>query len=313
MKTALISADEPGQVPQIHLDAIRSIGMELVCRNCTTREELIELAADADILWMFGVCKPLTAEVLDQLPKCRAIFRSGSGVDALPWQRATEKGIAICNSPESIAEAVAEHAAALLLALAKKIQLHSRAIPAGGWLAASEETTSRHLSGRTLGLVGYGRIARFVETMLSGFRLKIIHHDPLSPASVPLDELLQTADFISLHCPLTDDTRHMIGKKQFQQMKRDALLINTSRGAVVDESALVDALNQGIIAGAALDVTEKEPLEKDSLLRGMANVIITSHIAAFTDDFNKNFWECSVNKLKELMKGDFKNVSINLK
>lgn len=140
MKTALISADEPGQVPQIHLDTIRSIGMELVCRNCTTREELIELAADADILWMFGVCKPLTAEVLDQLPKCRAIFRSGSGVDALPWQRATEKGIAICNSPESIAEAVAEHAAALLLALAKKSSCTAAPfLPAAGWRPAKRQ------------------------------------------------------------------------------------------------------------------------------------------------------------------------------
>lgn len=312
MKTALISAHEPGQVPQNYLDAIRSAGMELVCGNCTTREELIKLAADADILWMFGVCKPLTAEVLDQLPKCRAIFRSGSGVDELPWQRATEKKIAICNSPESIAEAVAEHAATLLLALAKKIQLHDRAISSGSWLPVSEGT-SHHLSGRTLGLVGYGRIARLVETMLSGFRLKAIHHDPFSPASVPLDELLQKADFISLHCPLTDATRHLISTQQFQRMKRDALLINTSRGAVIDESALIEALNQAMIAGAALDVTEKEPLESDSPLRNMKNVIITSHIAAFTNDFNKNFWECSVNKLKELLKGDFKNVSLNLK
>lgn len=311
MKTALISANEPGHVPQMYLEAIRATGMELVCRNCTTREDLIDLARDADILWMFGVCKPLTAEVLNQLPKCRAIFRSGSGVDELPWQCATEKNIAICNSPESIAEAVAEHAAALLLALAKKIQLHDRAITSGGWLPVSEGT-SWHLNGRTLGLVGYGRIARHVETMLSGFQLKSIHHDPFSPHSVPLDELLQKADFISLHCPLTNATRHLIAEKQFQQMKKNALLVNTSRGAVIKETALIDALEKGLIAGAALDVTETEPLESGSPLRKLPNVIITSHIAAFTNDFDKNFWQCSVEKLKELLKGDFKGNSLNL-
>lgn len=312
MKTALITADEPGHVPQIYLDAIRAAGMELVCRNCNSREELLDLARDADILWMFGVCKPLTPEVLDFLPKCRAIFRSGSGVDALPCQRATEKGIAICNSPESIAEAVAEHAAALLLSAAKKIPRHDRAVSSGGWLGV-EEGTSFHLRGRTLGLVGYGRIARLLEAMLAGFHMKTIHYDPFTPDSVPLEELLQQADFISLHCPLTEETRHLIGKKQFQLMKKNALLVNTSRGAVVNEPDLIAALSQGLIAGAALDVTENEPLEADNPLRTLPNALVTSHMAAFTDDFNKNFWECSVNKLKALQKGDFKSVSLNLK
>ncbi len=312
MKTALISANEPGHVPQQYLDAIRESGMELVCRKCESSEELVELAHDAEILWMFGVCPALTAEVLDHLPRCRAIFRSGSGVDALPWQKATERNIAICNSPESIAEAVAEHTAALLLALAKKIHLHDRAITAGGWLSEAQGG-AHHLSGRTMGLVGYGRIARYVESMLSGFRLRSIHHDPYSADSMPLDELLQKADFISLHCPLTEETRHMIAAEQFQLMKNRALLINTARGSIINEKDLVEALQNGLIAGAALDVTEIEPLEKESPLRKMHNVIVTSHIAAFTEDFNKNFWECSVNKLKELLKGDFKGLSLNLK
>ncbi len=311
MKTALISANEPGAVPQKYLDEVRLSGMELVCRKCESAEELIALAADAEILWLFGACPALTAEVLDHLPRCRAIFRSGSGVDALPWQRATEKNIAICNSPESIAEAVAEHTAALLLALAKKIQLHDRAIRDGGWLSETAGT-SHHLSGRTLGLVGYGRIARYVESMLSGFRLQSIHHDPFSPDSVPLAELLQKADFVSLHCPLSDETRHLIAAEQFRLMKKNALLINTARGPVINEKDLIAALQNGDIAGAALDVTEIEPLEKESQLRKMPNVIVTSHIAAFTEDFNKNFWQCSVNKLKEMLKGDFKQISLNL-
>lgn len=312
MKTALISADEPGQVPQTCLNAIRAGGMELACRKCSTREELIAIAADADILWMFGTCKALTAEVLDDLPRCRAIFRSGSGVDALPWQRATELNIAICNTPESIAEAVAEHAVALLLALAKKIHLHDRAITSGGWLGVAEGT-SQHLSGRTLGFIGYGRIARHVESMLAGFRLKTLHYDPFSAASIPMDELLQKADFISLHCPLSKETHHLFSETQFQRMKKRALLVNTSRGAIIKEMALIDALNNGEIAGAALDVTEMEPLPADSPLRQMPNVLITSHMAAFTGDFSKNFWDCSVKKLKQLQQGDFKSASLNLK
>lgn len=112
-----------------------------------------------------------------------------------------------------------------------------------------------HLTGRTLGLVGYGRIARHVETMVSGFRMNVIHFDPFSKDSVPLDELLANSDFVSLHCPLTENTRHMIGMRELKLMKRNAVLVNTSRGAVVNEKALIEALKNGIIGGAALDVT----------------------------------------------------------
>ena len=165
-----------------------------------------------------------------------------------------------------------------------------------------------YISGRTLGLVGYGRIARNVEKMVSGFRMRVIHYDPFSPRSVPLDDLLAQSDYVSLHCPLTDETRHLIDARRLALMKPNALLVNTSRGRVIDEAALIQALKDGKIGGAALDVLCEEPPAKDHPLFGMDNVILTPHIAAFSADFKKNFWSCSAEKIiafaESLKKGE---------
>ncbi len=298
MKTAMISVDETG-LPKGIAAQIREAGVELVCRKCRNADELAAFAGDADVLWMFGANLAVTPEVLDRLPKCRVLFRSGSGVDALPLKRAAELGIRVCNTPESIAESVAEHAVALLFSLIRVIPRLDREVRRGIWHSGCQDTRW-HISGRTLGLVGYGRIARDVERMVSGFRMKVIFHDPFCPGSTDLDTLLKESDYISLHCPLTEQTRHRIGAREFGLMKPDALLVNTSRGPVVDEKALIDALKSGRLGGAALDVTDPEPPEKDNPLLTMENVIITPHVAAFSADFEKNFWQCSVNKIKEL-------------
>ncbi len=298
MKTAMITAEESG-IPAETLSAIREAGIEISCRKCMTEEELVSFAADADVLWMFGPNLALTSEALARLPKCKALFRSGSGVDALPLAKAAELGISVHNTPESIAESVAEHAVSLLFAMAHTVVEGDRNARRGKWFDGLN-FTRWHLTGRTLGLVGYGRIARHVERMVAGFRMKVIHFDPFVPDSTPLRELLAASDFVSLHCPLTPETRHLIGEAEFRLMKRNAILVNTSRGPVVDEKALIDALKNGIIGGAALDVTDPEPPEKDNPLLQMENVIVTPHIAAFSADFQKNFWRCSVEKLKSL-------------
>ena len=313
MRTALVTAGEDGDnyVPLSTLAEIREMGMELVCKKCKTEEDVLETAKDAEIIWFFGQCPALTPAVMDKLPKLKAIFRSGSGVDAI-HPHATDLGIAICNTPESISEAVAEQAVALLFALSKHIQYHSRVIREGEWTPKGV-INSFHLTGRTLGLVGYGRIARRVEEMVAGFNMKVIHSDPFAENSVPLETVLKESDFISLHCPLTDETKHSINEEAFRMMKKTALLVNTSRGPVVDEKAMIKALQEGWIAGAALDVMDQEPIEEDNPLRKMDNVILTPHIAAFTTDFTKNFWAYSVKKLAALMKGDFKKESVNLR
>jgi len=314
MKVAMITLDEDG-IPSHVLEEIRSADVEIVCKKCGTTEESVAFSANADVIWIFGPNPGIDAGALELLPHCRALFRSGSGVDQLPVSRATELGIAICNTPESIAESVAEHAAALLLALVRQVPQLDRDVRAQGTKAWTPSGTPRlrwHLSGRTLGLVGHGRIAQLLEKMMSGFNVDVIHCDPLSPASLPLEEVLRRADFLSLHCPLTPATRKLINAERLALMKPGALLVNTSRGDVIDETALVEALRGGTLGGAALDVTCAEPLNPDSPLLVLDNVIITPHMAAFSGDFEKNFWAASVKKIMALSTGNYAENSINL-
>ncbi|MGI6100104.1 MAG: NAD(P)-dependent oxidoreductase, partial [Kiritimatiellia bacterium] len=196
-------------------------------------------------------------------------------------------------------ESVAEHAVALILALVRQVTVQDRRVREGKW-AGSEELQRWHLSRRCLGLVGYGNIARRVEHMLQGFELRVLHHDPFSPQSTPLPQLLQEADVVSLHCPLTNETRHLIGAAELALMKPGALLVNTARGPVVDEAALVKALRKGHLGGAALDVLDQEPPPPDHPLLALDNVILSPHIAAFSADFERNFWQASIDKLVSL-------------
>ncbi len=298
MKTAMITAEANELRPET-IQGIRDAGIELICKKCMTEAELIDFAADADVLWMFGPNLALTADALEKLPECKAIFRSGSGIDALPCAKAVELGIAVCNTPDSISECVAEHAVSLLFALIRQIPQLDREVRSGIW-DSSATKLKWHISGRTLGLIGYGRIARNVEQMVSGFRMNVIHYDPFAADSVSLEELIKTSDYISVHCPLTADTHHLLSAKEFAMMKKNALLVNTSRGPVIDEPALIEALKNHVIGGAALDVTDPEPPEKDSALYELDNLILSPHIAAFSADFDKNFWAYSVEKLKRL-------------
>ena len=295
MKVVLISGGEDA-VPAEYLQQIRDAGIELACRKCEGEAAVLEFSKDADLIWMFGPNRGLTGAVLRQLPHCKAIFRSGSGLDALPCAEAKELGIDVLNTPESIAESVAEHAVSLLFALIRQIPQYDARVRKGfNW--GETPGLNWHISGRTLGLVGYGRIARNVEAMVQGFRMRVIHYDPFLKDSLPLAEVLKQADYVSLHCPLTDETRHLINAETLRLMKPNALLVNTSRGPVVDEDALVDALKNGRLGGAALDVMCDEPPPLDHPLFGCENVIITPHVAAFSADFTKNFWSCSARKI----------------
>lgn len=291
----MISRNEAGfpfDIPR----RLRNEGVEIACRRCETRKELTEFAADADLIWLFGANVCLDAEALEGLPRCRGLFRSGSGMDALPCDAAQKRGIRLYNTPDSISESVAEHAVALLFSAARNIPEFDRQVREGKW-DSSDSQTHWHLTGRTLALIGYGRIARTVEKMVAGFSMHVIHFDPFAEGSVSLEDALRQADFVSLHCPLTPGTRHLIDASRLALMKPGALLVNTSRGAVIDEQALYEALSSGRLGGAALDVTEEEPLPADSPLRTLRNVILTPHCAAFSADFSKNFFEFSYRKI----------------
>ena len=299
MKVCLISGGE-NSVPAEYLQQIRDANITLECKKCNSEKEVELFSQDADLVWFFGPNPGLTGEVLSRLPKCKAIFRSGSGLDSLPVETAEKLGVKVLNTPESISECVAEHTVALLLAFARRLIHYDRSVRNGNW----EEPNGMnwHISGRTLGLVGYGRIARTVEKMLSGFGVKTIHYDPFTENSTDLDELLAVSDFVSLHCPLTAETRNLINAERLKLMKKNAILINTSRGGVVDENALIEALQNNTIGGAALDVLCEEPPAEDHPLFKLDNVIITPHIAAFSADFEKNFWSSSAGKIIDTIK-----------
>ena len=268
-------------------------------KRCETPEALLETFPDAEVLWMFGPNLCLKPEALDHMPNVKALMRSGSGLDALPVDWAKAHGVDVYNTPESIAECVAEHAVALLFSYARQIpQYNARAKAGYEW--GKVEGMDWHLSGRTLGLIGYGCIARLVEKMVSGFGMKVIHHDPFQSDSVDLDELLAVSDFVSVHCPLTPDTKGLINAHRLSLMKKNAILVNTSRGPVVDENALADALDAGTIGGAAIDVMCEEPPDVNSRLLQHPKCIVTPHVAAFSCDFEKNFFSHSVEKLRKI-------------
>ena len=305
-KVALVGF-ERHSVPEWVRRELADAGIEFVAHECRSEQEFEEYGGDADLVWVFGG-KRVKAEVLRLFPRCGAIIRSGSGTDNIPVAAATERGIIVANTPEAVADSVSNHAIGLLLAVVHRIAIQDRAVRQGRWEQQRDEHRW-HLRGQTLGLVGFGYIGRLVARKLNAFEMKILAFDPLvsaeemaevsvEPAS--FEDVLSRSDFLSIHCPLTPKTRRLIGEPQFRLMKPEAVLINTSRGPVIDEKALVAALREGQIAAAGLDVTEQEPTPPDNPLLKLDNVVITPHIAGYTDQFAENFWRHSLKAVHAL-------------
>lgn len=297
-KIALVTNGEE-RLPAGTADRIREFA-DFRAKKCASPDDLLASFGDAEILWGFGPdVSCMAPRVLEKMPALKALFRSGSGIDALPCEWARAHGIGIYNTPESIAECVAEHAVSLLFSFIRQIpQYNARAKAGYPW--GKVEGMDWHISHRTLGLIGYGNIARRVEKMVSGFDMKVIHYDPFVPGSLPLETVLREADYVSVHCPLVPETEKLINAERLAMMKPNALLVNTSRGGVVDEDALADALDRGVIAGAALDVMAQEPPDVHSRLLQHPKCIVTPHVAAFSCDFEKNFFDYSVKKLRQI-------------
>ncbi len=266
---------------------------ELISGRCSSEDELIEIAKDADIILGGGYL--FTRRVIEHLPKCRAIITYSVGFDGIDIGAATENGIMVINNPASewCIEEVSNHAIALLLAAAKNITSLNNMLKRGEWGRSRNDllTDLPPIHGQTLGLVGCGAIARMVAKKALCFGMSLIGYDPLlsqalfkeySITPVDLDQLIEQSDFISMHAPLNEQTRHMIGEAEFRKMKPEAIFINTGRGGLVDEKALVKALKEKWIAGAGLDVYEKEPVEQDNPLFTLENAIVTPHSASFS-------------------------------
>ena len=262
-----------------------------------TRAELIEHTADAEGLLSL-LTETIDAGLIAQAPRLRAISNYAVGTDNVDLAAATERGIPVGNTPDVLTEATADLAFALLLAAARKIPEAARAARAGEWLTWEP---ARHLGqsvhGATLGIVGLGRIGRAVARRARGFEMEVIATAGSKTPGLSLDALLERSDFVSLHCPLTPATHHLIDADALRAMRTTAMLVNTARGAIVDQAALLRALRDGAIAGAALDVTDPEPLASDDPLLAAPNLIVTPHIGSATTAAREQMAELAVENL----------------
>ncbi len=263
--------------------------------NLTTPEQLIEHCHDADALLVPGA--HFTREVIDHLEHCRALVRYGVGYDTIDVPAASDHNLVVVNIPDFCLPEVANHALALMLDCAKKITRQDKWIRTGAWVDGGSSrapflSPMGPIHGETVGLVGFGQIAREFHRRLVPLDVHVIASDPYVPAEraaalgvemVSLEDVMRQSDYISIHTPLLPDTHHMINAAMIALMKPTAYLINTSRGPVVDEAALIAALQDGKIAGAGLDVFEVEPLPKDSPLMAMENVVLVPHTASYAD------------------------------
>jgi len=251
-------------------------------------EDIVAVAKDADAVLV--TYAKLTRDVLMQLTRCRAIGRFGLGVDNIDLPTAKEKGIAVNYVPDYCIREVSDHAMALLLALIRKIPLSNKLVQSGRWEMPAV-VPIRRIEGTVLGLIGFGHIPRLVAPKAQAFGMKVIAYDPFakpdafkaaSVESVDLDTLLKTSDYVSVHAPLLQATRGMLNAAAFGKMKKGTYIVNTARGPLIDEPALVAALDSGQVGGAGLDVVAAEPLAKDSPLLDRDNVIISPHTAFYS-------------------------------
>jgi D-3-phosphoglycerate dehydrogenase len=270
---------------------LAEIGAELVVNDYINEGEAIAGLAGADgvLVNMF----PMTRKVIEALGRCRVLSRYGVGFDNVDVAAATAKGIWVARVPDYSIEDVSDQALALLLGCVRGVAYKDRGVRAGRW-NMHKEVQTRRITGRTLGLVGYGAIARCLHRKTAGFGLaRVLAYDPYVDAAairkagaepVDLDTLLRDSDYVSVHVPLGPETRGMIGERQLGLMKPVAILVNTSRGPVVDERALVTALAAQRIAGAGLDVFETEPLDAVSPLRTLENVVLSDHAGWYSEE-----------------------------
>jgi phosphoglycerate dehydrogenase-like enzyme len=279
------------------VDVLKNAGFELFYHGSPKQlnEEQL-LAALPGVSASLAGSEPYTARVLAAHPQLRVIARAGVGYDAVDVDAATRAGVAVCIVPGTNQGAVAEHTFALMLALTKDVVAQHLGVKAGGWPRGA----TLPLRSRTLGLAGLGRIGKAVATRALAFEMRVLAYDPFPDAAwaaahgvplVPMDQLLEESDFVSLHMPAMAETAHLIDAKALARMKPTAFLINTSRGAVVDEAALYAALKEKRIAGAGLDVFEQEPPGPTPLL-GLDNVVLTPH-AAGVDLKSRDDMACS--------------------
>jgi glyoxylate reductase len=262
---------------------------------------------------------PFTSELLDRCPRLRVISKVGVGYDNIDVAAATARNILVCNTPGVLSGAVADHTFALLLALTRRLRENETHVRTGAW-KTGPGLLGHDVRGKTMGIVGLGDIGRTVAKTARGFEMNVIYYKrtrDLEAESSGLaafrdrDDVFREADVVSVHCALTPDSRRSIGEREFSLMKPSSYFVNLSRGAVVDQPALVRALQSGRIAGAALDVTDPEPLEPTDLLCALTNVVLTPHIGSGTIETRRAMHELAVGNLLQAMAGEMPTAAVN--
>lgn len=290
---------------------------ELVEGQCRDEEETLAVSRDADAI--LNTYAPMTEKVIEALEKCRVIVRFGIGVDNVAVDAATRKGVMVANTTDYCIDEVADQAMAFLLACARGLFPSAKVAREAVWDFQRVPRLTR-IRGQTLGLLGVGRIGSAVAARAKGFGLRIIGHDPylsdeavrqIGVQLVDLDTLLKESDFVSIHLPLNSGTAGMVGAEVFRKMKPTAFLINVARGKIVDQAALCQALQQGRVAGAALDVLETEPPRPDDPILQLSNVILTPHSAWYSEQSREEMRRRAVGQVVSVLKGEMPYSLVN--
>jgi D-3-phosphoglycerate dehydrogenase len=298
---------------QFERDILEPIGVELVLsrKDCMTEEDVISVARDADGILVREA--PIRKRVIEAFERCRIIARYGVGLDNIDLETARQQRIFVSNVPDYGTEDVSDHAVALMMACVRTLLVRDHNLRQGNFELGIVEEIYR-TTGKNLGIVGYGKIARAFHRKWKGFRPgRVLVCDPYVPSdsvvaagaeAVDLDILLAESDFITIHTPLTPQTRHLIDAAALNRMKKTAILVNTSRGAVVDEAALIKALEEKRILAAGLDVFEKEPIGKNHPLVRIPNVVLTSHVAWYSKDSARELQSRAAQEVRRVLTGE---------
>ncbi|SEN29590.1 D-3-phosphoglycerate dehydrogenase [Mesobacillus persicus] len=296
---------------------LNKLGIKLTFAQCKTEDEVIDACKDADAL--INQYAPISRKVIENLENCKVISRYGVGFNTIDIDAATEKGIIVGNVTDYCLDEVSDHAMALLLSSVRKVTLMNNAVKNGNWDFKVAVPIFR-LRGRTLGLVGFGNIPQTVAKKAQAFGINVIAYDPFVPEAVAknmnvelvsLDQLCEQSDYISVHTPLNQHTQGMISHDQFNKMKKEAFIINTARGPVIDEKALIQALQEGKIAGAGLDVLEVEPVEQENPLLKMDNVILNPHSAFYSVEAEAELKRKTAENVADVLSGYYPTYLVN--
>ena len=289
---------------------LEPIGAEIIIGQCRTEDEVIALARDADSI--LNQYAPMTVRVMNALPRCKVIVRYGIGLNNLDVPAATKAGILICNVPFYGLDEVSDHTVALILSCIRKIPFMSEKAKKGEWDFKLGIPIFR-IHGSTLGLVGFGNIPRRVVQKMQPWKLRILAHDPFVSDEIfkshgviksSFEEILGKSDIVSVHVPLTPATQDLFSMEAFKKMRRKAFLISTSRGGIVNEPDLCRALKERVLAGAALDVMSTEPPDPNDPLLQLPNIIITPHMAFYSEQSIVDLQRMAAEEVARVLKGE---------